>query len=86
MSDDIHQHTLPNGSSVGLRVIHDADSTRSSVVCDLCAKLVPRSATGLLTNFDTHRDSGKCKVERRKKQSAETEREAQVARETIVST
>jgi hypothetical protein len=52
--------------------VHDAHSPRSSVVCDLCAKLVPRSQGGSLANFEVHRDSGKCRAARRRKRLSET--------------
>jgi len=44
-------YTLPQGSSIQLEVVKHPNSSKPSVACDLCGKLIEMTATGSLSYF-----------------------------------
>jgi hypothetical protein len=65
--DEYESYSLADGTSVLLVITRHPTSSKPAVVCDLCGKVVEKSALGGLTYFHTHRGSAKCQKAQRVK-------------------
>jgi len=77
-------YTLPQGSSIQLEIVKHPDSSKPSVACDLCDKLIEMTASGSLSYFSQHRGSKSCKRKERVRQAAAVTRDAQIILQTLV--
>ena len=77
-------YTLPQGSSIQLEIVKHPDSSKPSVACDLCDKLIEMTASGSLSYFSQHRGSKSCKRKERVRQAAAVTRDAQIILQTMV--